>query len=97
MWPAGWKMAMPLYRHKDMDRVLEYHCKAEESEANGNFEEANTILRKRGLATTLAPHALNSSLPPPIVEAYEHDRLLRLSAGQRLVVAGGADLAGTAT
>jgi hypothetical protein len=34
-----WKMTMPLYRHKDMgDRVLEYHCKAEESEANGNFE-----------------------------------------------------------
>jgi hypothetical protein len=33
-----WKMSMPIYRHKDMDRVLEYHCKAEESEANGNFE-----------------------------------------------------------
>ena len=34
----AWKMSMPIYRHKDMDRVLEYHCKAEESEANGNFE-----------------------------------------------------------
>jgi hypothetical protein len=33
-----WKISMPLHRHKDMDRVLEYHCKAEESEANGNFE-----------------------------------------------------------
>ena len=34
----AWKMTMPLHRHKDMTRVLEYHCKAEESEANGNFE-----------------------------------------------------------
>jgi hypothetical protein len=34
----AWKMSMPLYRHKDMDRVLEYHCKSEESEANGLFE-----------------------------------------------------------
>jgi hypothetical protein len=33
-----WTMSMPLYRHKDMDRVLEYHCKSEESEANGLFE-----------------------------------------------------------
>ena len=29
---------MPLYRHKDMDRVLEYQCQAEAEEANGAFE-----------------------------------------------------------
>jgi hypothetical protein len=33
-----WKISMPLYRHKDMDRVLEYQCLAEEEEANGLFE-----------------------------------------------------------
>ncbi len=33
-----WKMSMSLYRHKDMDRLLEYQCKAEMSEANGAFE-----------------------------------------------------------
>ena len=29
---------MPLYRHKDRDRILEYQCQAEVEEANGAFE-----------------------------------------------------------
>jgi len=33
-----WTIRMPLYRHKDMDRVLEYHCQAEAEEASGAFE-----------------------------------------------------------
>ena len=33
-----WKISMPLHRHKDMDRVLEYQCQAELEEANGAFE-----------------------------------------------------------
>jgi hypothetical protein len=33
-----WKMSMPFYRHKDMDRLLEYQCQAETEEANGAFE-----------------------------------------------------------
>ncbi len=33
-----WTIRMPIYRHKDMDRVLEYHCQAEVEEANGAFE-----------------------------------------------------------
>jgi hypothetical protein len=33
-----WKMRMPLYRHKDMDRIFEYQCQAEVEEANGAFE-----------------------------------------------------------
>jgi hypothetical protein len=33
-----WKIVMPLYRHKDLDRVLEYQCNAEMEEANGAFE-----------------------------------------------------------
>ncbi len=33
-----WKISMPLYRHKDMDRILEYHCQAEKEEDNGDFE-----------------------------------------------------------
>jgi hypothetical protein len=32
-----WKISMPLYRHKDIDRLLEYHCNAEASEASGAF------------------------------------------------------------
>lgn len=33
-----WRIRMPLYRHKDMDRVLEYQCQAEAEEASGAFE-----------------------------------------------------------
>jgi hypothetical protein len=33
-----WTIRMPLYRHKDIDRVLEYQCNAEAEEANGAFE-----------------------------------------------------------
>ena len=33
-----WKISMPLHRHKDMDRLLEYQCQAEKEEANGDFE-----------------------------------------------------------
>jgi hypothetical protein len=33
-----WTIRMPLYRHKDMTRVLEYHCQAEREEFNGDFE-----------------------------------------------------------
>lgn len=33
-----WKISMPLYRHKDMARVLEYQCQAEAEEASGAFE-----------------------------------------------------------
>ena len=33
-----WKISMPLHRHKDLDRVLEYQCQAEAEEANGLFE-----------------------------------------------------------
>jgi hypothetical protein len=33
-----WKIAMPIYRHKDRDRILEYQCQAELEEANGDFE-----------------------------------------------------------
>jgi hypothetical protein len=32
-----WKMTMPIYRQKDMDRVLEYQCNAEAEEASGAF------------------------------------------------------------
>src|SRR5215470_6366202 len=33
-----WKIAMPLYRRKDIDRILEYQCQAEAEEASGAFE-----------------------------------------------------------
>jgi hypothetical protein len=33
-----WKIRMPLHRHKDMTRILEYQCQAEAEEAGGAFE-----------------------------------------------------------
>jgi len=33
-----WKISMPFYRQKDMDRLLEFQCQAEKEEANGAFE-----------------------------------------------------------
>ncbi len=33
-----WKISMPMYRIKDMDRILEYQCQAEAEEASGAFE-----------------------------------------------------------
>jgi hypothetical protein len=33
-----WKISMPMHRHKDMTRVLEYQCQAEKEEASGDFE-----------------------------------------------------------
>ena len=33
-----WKMSMPLYRQKGLDRILEYQCQAEAEEASGAFE-----------------------------------------------------------
>ena len=33
-----WKISMPLYRQKDMNRILEYQCQAEAEEAAGLFE-----------------------------------------------------------
>ncbi len=35
-----WKISMPLYREKGMDRILEYQCQAEAEEANGEFERS---------------------------------------------------------
>ena len=32
-----WKISMPLHRHKDMTRLLEYQCQAEAEEARGEF------------------------------------------------------------
>jgi hypothetical protein len=34
----AWKMSMPLFRQKGLDRVLEYQCQAEAEEAAGDFE-----------------------------------------------------------
>jgi hypothetical protein len=44
----AWKMRMPLYRQKGLDRILEYQCQAEAEEASGAFErDARTWYPKK--------------------------------------------------
>jgi hypothetical protein len=33
-----WKISMPIHRHTERDRILEYQCQAEAEEARGDFE-----------------------------------------------------------
>lgn len=57
-----WKMTMRLHRQTDVSRLLEYQCKAEQSEANGSFErEPRTWYPGPEEAATLP----RPSLPPP--------------------------------
>jgi hypothetical protein len=35
-----WRISMPMHRHKDMVRLLEYQCQAEKEEATGDFERS---------------------------------------------------------
>ena len=59
MFTRPWKISMPIHRHKDMDRILEYQCQAEVEEANGAFarEPAHLVSRARGARRHRSPPA----------------------------------------
>jgi hypothetical protein len=54
-----WTIRMPLHRHKDAVRVLEYHCRAELEEARGDFHREPRTWYEFGV-TPPAP------APPPV-------------------------------
>jgi len=60
-----WKMSMPLRRQKDMARVLEYQCRAEMEEANGDFKpDPRTWYQKAsGGATPAATQKVRATAP----------------------------------
>ncbi len=63
-----WKISMPVYRHKSMDRILEYQCQAESEEASGAFEASpRTWYPPLTALTDIAPAAgpAPAPLPPP--------------------------------
>ena len=70
-----WKISMPLYRHKDRDRILEYQCQAELEEANGAFEPdprtwypgpaAAPVVIPADWAAMSAPKSFDLPLPQP--------------------------------
>ena len=55
-----WKISMPLYRQRGVDRILEYHCQAEKEEANGDFEPES----RTWYAAPHAPAAVLAFGPP---------------------------------
>ena len=57
MFTRPWKISMPLHRQKGMTRVLEYQCRAEMEEANGDFKPDPRTWYQKGStgATPAAP------------------------------------------
>ena len=63
-----WKISMPLYRQKNMDRILEYQCQAEAEEANGAFErDPRTWYPNQEI--TLTGEQMTDTLPCPLMLA----------------------------
>jgi hypothetical protein len=70
-----WTIAMPIYRHKDRDRILEYQCQAELEEASGDFERdpktwypgpsAKPVEMPADWAGLSAPKSFPLEVPPP--------------------------------
>jgi hypothetical protein len=50
-----WKISMPLVRHRNVDRILEYQCQAEAEEANGDFERDSRTWYPQPVATSAMP------------------------------------------
>jgi len=62
-----WKISMPIYRQKGMDRVLEYQCQAEKEEENGDFErDLRTWYPEPGTAPSPVTATANMPAPGPL-------------------------------
>ncbi|MBI4887029.1 MAG: hypothetical protein HY824_08045 [Acidobacteria bacterium] len=62
-----WTIRMPLHRHKDMSRVLEYQCRAELEEARGEFEPDPRTWYQAPKPDAAAPPAV--ARPTPSLDA----------------------------
>ncbi len=62
-----WTIRMPLHRHRDMTRVLEYQCRAEQEEAGGDFERKPRTWYAGPDSSTVAPPA--PAVPRPAAAA----------------------------
>ena len=51
MFTRPWKISMPFYRHKDMDRLLEYQCQAEAEKPTAPSRES----RAPGIPSMIVP------------------------------------------
>jgi hypothetical protein len=60
-----WTIRMPLHRHKDMPRVLEYHCRAEMEEARGDFHVEPRTWYLPGKTAPVAAPSHPAAPPPP--------------------------------
>jgi hypothetical protein len=84
-----WTLRMPLHRHKDMSRVLEYQCRAEMEEANGDFEpEPRTWYQAAGASGDRNPPQGAQPAPPAArsrPDSASSDATLRPGSGQARV------------
>ena len=60
-----WTIRMPLHRHRNMNRILEYQCRAEMEEANGDFEREERTWYTPPAALPPAPAAAAAPVIPP--------------------------------
>jgi len=87
-----WKIAMPIYRHKDRDRIFEYQCQAVLEEANGDFERdpktwypgpsAKPVDIPADWAAMSAPKSFELPIPPPEKGAPAPTAIKRLADGK---------------
>jgi len=87
-----WKIAMPIYRHKDRDRILEYQCQAVLEEASGDFERdpktwypgpsAKPVDIPSAWAAMSAPKSFDLPIPPPEKGAPAPPPIERLADGK---------------
>jgi hypothetical protein len=87
-----WKISMPIYRHKDRDRILEYQCQAELEEASGDFERdpktwypglsAKPVEIPADWAAMSAPKSFDLPIPPPEKGAPAPGPIKRLADGK---------------
>jgi hypothetical protein len=87
-----WKISMPIYRHKDRDRILEYQCQAELEEANGDFERdpktwypgplAKPVEIPADWAALSAPKSFDLPIPPAEKDAPPPPPITRTADGK---------------
>jgi hypothetical protein len=64
-----WTIRMPIHRHKDRPRVLEYHCRAEAEEARGDFHREMRTWYMPGETVPVAPPASPAPAAGPAYKA----------------------------
>jgi hypothetical protein len=78
-----WKISMPIYRQKGMDRVLEYQCQAEKEEESGDFErDLRTWYPEPGTPPSPVTPTANMPASGPLPEVKVSANIPRMADGK---------------